>query len=170
MDSASDNFKLIGEALAEAQQTVRAYDTKAQIVGVGYIFALRVVFGLGELLPQAERSDILLVVVGWTIVILPILLFGFVLYPTRKSAAELASLDGRSRGLLYFSPGRHASIKSYLDELGQADATVERTRELFIVTELRELKRKRFLRALFAAGLAFIVLFGGQLWRGVVAA
>ncbi len=100
MDTATDNTKLIGEALAEAQQTVRAYDTKAQIVGVGYIFALGIVFRLGNLLPKVERSDVLLVVVGWTIVILPILLFGFVLYPTRKSAAELASLDGRSRGLL----------------------------------------------------------------------
>ena len=80
MDSASDKFQLIAEALAEAQQTVRAYDTKAQIVGVGYIFALRIVFGLGDLLPKAERSDELLVFVGWTIVISPILLFGFVLY------------------------------------------------------------------------------------------
>lgn len=168
MDSASDNYQLISEALEEAQQTVRAYDTKAQIVGVGYIFALGIVFRLGELLPKVERSDLLLVIAGWTIVIFPILLFGFVLYPTRKSAAELATLDGRSRGLLYFSPGRHASIQDYLDELAQADCITERTRELFIVTELRELKRKRFLRALFAAGLAFTVLFGVQLWRGTV--
>lgn len=169
MDSASDKIQLIREALEEAQQTVRAYDTKAQIVGVGYIFALRIVFGLGDLLPKAERSNELLVFVGWAIVISPILLFGFVLYPTRKSAANLVSPDGRSRGLLYFSPGRHASMEGYLDELGQADGITERTRELFIVTELRELKRKRFLRALFAAGLAFTVLFGGQFWRGMVA-
>lgn len=170
MDSASDKIQLLREALEEAQQTVRAYDTKAQIVGVGYIFALGIVFRLGDVLPKVERSDLLLVVTGWTIVIFPILLFGFVLYPTRKSAAELASLDGRSRGLLYFSPGRHASTQAYLDELGQADGMIERARELFIVSELRELKRKRFLRALFAAGMAFTVLFGVQLWRGMVGA
>ena len=73
MATASDNIDLVKEALAEAQQTVRAYDTKAQIVGVGYIFALGIVFKLGEVLPKVERSDVALVIGGWTVVILPAL-------------------------------------------------------------------------------------------------
>lgn len=167
MKSSTDKTQLVKEALAEAQQTVRAYDTKAQIVGVGYIFALGIVFRLGELLPKVERSDVLLVIGGWCIVIFPILLFGFVLYPTRKSIAGAASDGAMSRGLLYFSPGTHASLDAYLKALNEADGLRERTKELFVVTELRELKRKRFLRALFAAGLAFVMLFWAQIWRGL---
>lgn len=34
----------LNASLGEAPSTVRAYDTKAQIVGIGYIFALRIVF------------------------------------------------------------------------------------------------------------------------------
>ncbi len=166
MVTASDNVEVVKEALAEAQQTVRAYDTKAQIVGIGYIFALGIVFRLGEVLPKVERSDVLLVIVGWTIVIFPALLFGFVLYPTRKSIAGTAPNEGSARGLLYFTPGTHASVDVYVEALSAADGLRERAKELFIVTELRELKRKRFLRALFAAGVAFVVMFGVQIWRG----
>lgn len=70
MKSSTDKTQLVKEALAEAQQTVRAYDTKAQIVGVGYIFALGIVFRLGELLPKVERSDVLLVI-GWDVYLEP---------------------------------------------------------------------------------------------------
>lgn len=167
MATASDNIQVVREALAEAQQTVRAYDTKAQIVGVGYIFALGIVFRLGGVLPKLERSDILLVIGGWSFVIFPILLFGFVLYPTRKSVAGAAPDGSLARGLLYFTPGTHASVDAYVEALSVADGLRERVKELFIVTELRELKRKRFLRALFGAGVAFVVLFWVQIWRGL---
>ena len=33
--SAQQSFSLLRDSLAEAQTTVRAYDTKAQIIGVG---------------------------------------------------------------------------------------------------------------------------------------
>ena len=165
MSSASDKIQLVREALSQAQQTVRAYDTKAQIVGVGYIFALGIVFRLGEVLPKLQRSDMLLVIAGWSIVIFPILLFGFVLYPTRKSISGEGAHDARPRGLLYFSPGAHASVDAYIEVLSTADELREQTKELFVVSELRELKRRRFLRALFAAGVAFVLLFWVQVWR-----
>jgi len=65
MDTISehDKFALVQEALAEAQQTVRSYDVKAQIVGVGYIFALGIVFRLGSLLPEVEKDDFQFVIV-----------------------------------------------------------------------------------------------------------
>lgn len=166
MVAASDKIEVVREALAEAQQTVRAYDTKAQIVGVGYIFALGIVFRLGGHLPKLQRSDELLVIAGWSVVIFPILLFGFVLYPTRKSVSLAASEGNVARGLLYFTPGTHVSVDAYIEALGAADGLRERVKELFFVSELRELKRKRFLRALFSAGVAFVFLFLWQFWRG----
>ena len=160
-----DQIELVKEALAEAQQTVRAYDTKAQIVGVGYIFALGVVFRLGGFLPKVAHHDIWFVIGGWAIVIFPILLFGFVLYPTRKSMIEEKQASTSVEHVLYFPSDRFPTVPSYLNVLQSADGLVERTSELLTVSRLRELKRKRFLRALFAAGIAFVMLFWGQVWR-----
>ena len=43
--------KMLLAALQEAQSVVRSYDTKAQIVGVGYILALNLILHFGDLLP-----------------------------------------------------------------------------------------------------------------------
>jgi len=168
MNDKSEQIKIVQEALAEAQQTVRAYDTKAQIVGVGYIFALGVVFKLGELLPELQSGDTAFVVMGWGIVILPILLFGFVLYPTRKSVTAAEQNELPLQHVLYFSSEQISSITAYMENLQKADGVVERSHELLKVTSLRELKRQRFLRALFSAGISFVLLFALQLWRSAV--
>ena len=167
MNDKSEQINILQEALAEAQQTVRAYDIKAQIVGVGYIFALGVVFRLGDLLPKLETGDVAFVILGWGIVIFPILLFGFVLYPTRKSVSGIDQGSSPAAQILYFSPDRHSSVATYLDALQNVDGIAERAGELHKVSSLRELKRNRFLRALFAAGISFIVLFAAQLWRSL---
>lgn len=168
MTDKNEQIELLKEALVEAQQTVRAYDTKAQIVGVGYIFALGVVFKLGELFPRMEADATAIVILSWLIVIFPILLFGVVLYPTRKS---LQKVDGDKPDLnnaLYFSPDQFGSTREYVAVLAAADPVGERAHELLKVSHLRELKRKRFLRALFASGIAFVALFAAQLWRSAV--
>ncbi|MEM8797437.1 MAG: hypothetical protein AAGE61_17890 [Pseudomonadota bacterium] len=165
MSTQQDNIDLLNDALAEARVTVRSYDTKAQIVGVGYIFALGIVFRLGDLLPTVERDDFLFVLVGWIIVIFPILLFGFVLYPTRKTMGSAGKDDASVKGVLYFAPDQFPTAASYLAALKDADGMLERTNELLKVTQLRELKRLRFLRALFSSAVAFFMLFCTQLAR-----
>ena len=92
--SAQQSLSLLRDSLAEAQTTVRAYDTKAQIVGVGYIFALGIVGRFEALLPKASELNILTLSVACA-AILPILLFGFVLYPSRKSPRNLPTSQKR---------------------------------------------------------------------------
>ena len=92
MNELSEKFGplgLLNEALAEAQTTVRAYDTKAQIVGVGYAFALGIVGATKDWLPAAGGGSVLSVLVFWLVVMAPLVLFGFVLYPSRKTAPEV---------------------------------------------------------------------------------
>ena len=76
--SAEQSLSLLRDSLTEAQETVRAYDIKAQIVGVGYIFALGVVGNFEALLPEASELNLLTLSVACGVII-PILLFGFVL-------------------------------------------------------------------------------------------
>ena len=65
---------------------MRFYDTKAQIVGVGYILALNLVLHFGDLLPNHAPIGPLFFAVVWLIVIMPIVQFGQVLYPSRTRA------------------------------------------------------------------------------------
>ncbi len=161
---------ILRDALSEAQTTVRSYDTKAQIVGVGYIFALGIVGSLGDRLPVSGELNAVAVLFGWGFVIVPILLFGCVLYPTRKTAPKLAedSTDaGRLEHVLYVEPDRHDSVKALKASVAGCDPLNEYTFELITVSKLREIKRKRFLRALFAASVAFLFLLGTQIFRGL---
>ena len=80
--------KMLLAALQEAQSVVRSYDTKAQIVGVGYILALNLVLHFGDLLPTHAPLGPLFFAAVWGIVIMPILQFGQVLYPSRTRAEK----------------------------------------------------------------------------------
>ena len=155
---------LLRDALTEVQTSVRAYDTKAQIVGVGYVFALGVIGRTYEALPGSHIADIPAVVITWLVVILPILLFGYVLYPTRKTAAKMkVAREASGPHVLFYEPDANASVETIKRAAIDCDPVDEMAFELLKVSRLRELKRTRFLRALFAAGIAFAVMFFGQI-------
>ncbi|MEM9683040.1 MAG: hypothetical protein AAF942_07230 [Pseudomonadota bacterium] len=159
-DTQQQSLDILRDGLMEAQATVRAYDTKAQIVGVGYIFALGIVGQVGEQLPATPEADLPMFLVAWGIVIMPILLFGFVLYPTRKVAPKLAKKPERKlHYVLYVEAAQERSVATLREAAEQCDPVDEMAFELLKVSGLRELKRQRFLRALFAAGICFFILF-----------
>ncbi len=162
----ADSIAVLKDALAEAQMTVRAYDTKAQIVGVGYIFALNIVMRLENLFDKTGDVDLTRIGITWVVVIAPIILFGFVLYPSRRSIAKTRQASQAPvQNLLYV---RSDEIRT-ADELRRAALSVsyidELAFEVMSVSGLRDLKRQRFLRALFAAGLSFLVIFLSQMFR-----
>src|SRR6478672_12691184 len=101
--------KMLLAALQEAQSVVRSYDTKAQIVGVGYILALNLVLHFGDLLPTHAPLGPLFFAVVWGVVIMPILQFGDVLYPSRTRAEKelVAKMScGSEQRVYYVNPDR----------------------------------------------------------------
>ena len=163
--SAQQSLSLLHDSLVEAQATVRAYDTKAQIVGVGYIFALGVVGNFESLLPELSELNLLTLSVA-CVAILPILLFGFVLYPSRKSAEKFANQsEATPEHVLYVDPTKLGSVKALEEAAARCDPIKEVSFELLTVSQLRELKRRRFLRALFSAGVVFLFLFAHHFIR-----
>ncbi len=157
--STQQSLSLLRDSLAEAQTTVRAYDTKAQIVGVGYIFALGVETSFKALLPEASELNLLTISIACG-AILPILLFGFALYPTRKSAEKFANQSEETlEHVLYVDPTMLGSVEALKEAVGRCDPIKEVSFELLTVSQLRELKRRRFLRALFSAGIAFLFIW-----------
>ena len=163
--SAQQSFSLLRDSLTEAQATVRAYDTKAQIVGVGYIFALGVAGRTEALLPAASELNLLIVSVACA-VILPILLFGFVLHPSRKSAEKFANQsETTTEHVLYVDPTKLGSVKALKEAISRCDPITEVSFELLKMSQLRELKRRRFLRALYSAAVAFLFIFATHFIR-----
>ena len=164
--STQHSLDLLRDSLNEAQATVRSYDTKAQIVGVGYIFALGIVGQLGDALGRTFELGVVQVLIAWGIVVLPIILFGIVLYPSRKTAPKLSdeSVEGLEH-ILYVDPRRHTSVEGVMHAAQRTDPVRELAFELLKVSNLRELKRRRFVRALFATAVSFLVLFGDHFSR-----
>ena len=165
--SAQQSLDLLRDSLAEAQTTVRAYDNKAQIVGVGYMFALAVIGDFETLLPKASELNLLALSVACS-AILPILLFGFVLYPSRKSAAKFAvQSEATPEQVLYVNPTNLGTVKALKEAVDRCDPIIELSFELLKVSQLRELKRRRFLRALFMAAVAFLFIFATHFIRSI---
>jgi len=166
MLSESQGIELLKLSLQEAQNTVRSYDTKAQIVGVGYIFSLGIITQVDGFLPKPDDFNALTLVFAWVIVILPIILFGVVLHPTRKTAQSFHTLSAPQRPrILYVEPKRIGSPEALLENARDTSLLLEISHEVWMVASLREEKRKRFLRALYGAAFSYAFLFVTQFVR-----
>ncbi|MEM9388500.1 MAG: hypothetical protein AAGA68_25890 [Pseudomonadota bacterium] len=168
-DSDNSAIDLLKLGLEEAQATVRAYDTKAQIVGVGYIFALGIVGRIGDLLPGADNEiGALAIGLGWLATILPIVSFGAVLYPTRKAEEQRHIEEHAEKDrVLFVDLDQTRSAGALAIAAKNASPIRELAYELITVSRLRDLKRKRFLRGLLLAGVGFLFLFAVQVLRGI---
>jgi hypothetical protein len=152
-------------ALKEVQDTTRAYDTKAQIVGVGYIFAINIVLALGSGVGNVPEMGVAVITLAWLIFIMPIVLFGSVLYPTRKVSPKLGAKGSGAAGLFYSKPEQIDDVDQMLAALQASSVAKEIAYEILKTSALRDIKRQRFLRALWAGSTSFALLFMGQLLR-----
>ena len=147
------------------EESDKNYDTKSQIVGVGYIFAINVVFAVGAKIPGQLELTLITVVLAWGIIILPILLFGHVLYPTRRFAPRLDKSSSSADHVFYVRSEDVRDVTEHLSRVQDSDLKFEISYEILKLSGLRDLKRVRFLRALFTAGFCFLFLFLAQLLR-----
>lgn len=150
-------------ALKEAQDTVRAYDTKAQIVGIGFIFSIGIILGFADRLPAPIEATALVVSLAWALTIGPIVLFGMVLYPSRKAAPDLEPKAESNGHCFYYRPTGLIGQSTFNQHLLACDWQSEIGYEIMKVSGLRELKRRRFLRALRATGVSYIALITFQI-------
>lgn len=166
---ASDRGRqMLASALGEAQATVRAYDTKAQIVGVGYLFAMNLVAMVDKALPSVTSIGIWVALVSWLVIIAPVIMFGNVLRPSRKALGrEIARDHPHVRGILYVVPSEQHTVSRLCDDARACDPCREYASELLKVSKLREIKRSRFMLALYMATLSFAILFSTHIYRAI---
>jgi hypothetical protein len=165
--------KMLLAALQEAQAVVRSYDSKAQIVEVGYILALNLVLHFGDLLPTRAPLGPLFFAVVWGIVIMPILQFGQVLYPSRTRAEKelLTKMScGSEQRVYYVDPDIFADLKDFVQQALRCDWTSALAAELFKTSRIRIVKQARFRRGLMMTIVSFLVLGGEQFVRSLTIA
>ncbi|MDE0794891.1 MAG: hypothetical protein OSB76_04530 [Alphaproteobacteria bacterium] len=127
---------------------------------------MSVVARVEGLIPDDETFGLLGLFIAWGAVITPILMFGYVLHPTRKSASRLeASKRDGIQHALYIDPSQKPTTNSVRKAAVDADFLDELSFELLIVSTLREIKRRRFLRGLYASAVSFLCLFATQIFR-----
>ncbi|MBB6409218.1 hypothetical protein [Mesorhizobium sangaii] len=160
-----DNMLLT--ALQEAHSVARSYDTKAQIVGVGYILAVNLALHFGDLLPTHPPIGPLFYAGVWGIVIMPIVQFGQVLYPSRRRVEkELKSkMSGASAvpPIYYLDPQSFADVRDVVRQALKSDWTSVLAAELLMTSRARIIKQTRFHRGLMMAVVAFIALSSQQI-------
>ncbi len=164
-NSDAEQVSFLMDALEEAQSSVRAFDTKAQIVGIGYIFAIGIITTIGAFNPDKVTFSSNIVILAWGLVMVPIILFGTVLHPSRKMAPKLGEKSSHVKRLFHVSNEYIKNVDSYLSDIAQCDLKAEISYELLKVSALREIKRIRFLRALYISGISLIIIFVYQLGR-----
>ena len=84
---------------------------------------------------------------------------------SRKVAPRLGEHGGHAKRIFYTESERVYDVGAYLAAVDDCDVKIEIAYEILKTAGLREIKRRRFLRALWAAAASFIVLFLGQLLR-----
>ena len=150
-------------SLKEAQDNIRTYDTKAQIVGIGFIFTIGTITKLTHLELLESQSGVLLLVLSWALIMIPLISFVSVLYPTRKIAPSILRGRKEVQALFYLHPNEVKSLNEYVKQLDEINVKRELAYELMKVSVLRELKRKRFLRAIFVSSLSLLSLLCFQI-------
>ncbi|MEM6998695.1 MAG: hypothetical protein AAF419_02520 [Pseudomonadota bacterium] len=164
LNSDTEQISILLSALTEAQTSVRAFDTKAQIVGIGYIFTIGIIGTIGSRNPEQYDFSVLTIVFAWLLVIMPIVQFGAVLYPSRKLAPMLGDKASHVKRIYHVSLEYIKDIDQYLSDIESCDIKAELSYELMKVSGLRDLKRIRFIRGLFLSSISFFMLFLSQLF------
>ena len=157
-DASADPLKTqrLQAALKEAQDTVRFYDTKAQIVCVGYIFAFNIIQSFAGVAPKAGATllaEPLRILIIWVLVFVPIVMFARVLYPSRNS------VHSGGKHVLYVPNPRETTIEQFKNDVCACDWFEEIAAEIIKVSRLRDLKRRRFISALWTGAVSYALMF-----------
>jgi len=123
--SESDQITFLMSALEEAQSSIRAFDTKAQIVGIGYIFTVGIITTIGSMNPDQVPFTTSTVTLAWLLVMVPIVLFGTVLYPSRRMAPKLGEKSKHVKRLYHVSIDYIKDVDNYLDDIEHCDIKAE---------------------------------------------
>jgi hypothetical protein len=161
----SQEIPILLASLQDVRNTIRGYDTKAQIVSIGFIFSLGLITTVGSLAPKAPQFTLALVILSWVLGVVPIIMFGYVLYPSRSMAPKLGTHIDNLQRSYYLLEERYPILDDFIAALNRSDWKIELAYEIQKNSLLRDMKRRRFVWALRIAGVSYSLMFLIQLLR-----
>ncbi len=157
----------IHDALADTQDTIRAFDIKAEILAAG----VALVVGLinGRVMKTAEQVLVvrMLVGIGLLGVIGTVIFSGLVLWPRRGTVGQAdkgVAEPHNSAGVYYVTNGTFASLLDYARAARTVDWVTEMSREILKCSHIREEKAKWFRCALICALIAVLPTSVAAIW------
>ncbi|MDE2361196.1 MAG: hypothetical protein KGM42_00850 [Hyphomicrobiales bacterium] len=140
-----DSVDFIKLNFADAEATIRAYDTKSQIVLASTALSFNPILSAVRQLDVSAQLNLRLGVlfVLFTIVMI---LFALVLAPASGANAT----GGPTAGLFFLRRPADFEPRQYLDALAAADLRLEYANEVLALHRVRLIKNRRFKRALYA--------------------
>jgi hypothetical protein len=160
-------LSILLSSLHDVQNAIRAYDTKAQVVSIGFIFSLGLITTVGALAPEIPRFTWALVIFSWVLGVVPVMMFGYLLYPSRSMAPKLGTNVENLQRSYYLLNESYPVLDDFIAAFDQSDWKIELAYEIQKSSLLRDMKRRRFVWALRIAGLAYALMFLVQLLRSV---
>lgn len=146
-------------AIEDAQETIRAYDTKAEILGI----LLTLAIGLTNftLLENIKGSAKWILLSSWVVALIAIAVLGFVLHPRKNPFANIASGNYIPSGTYYLSNLSSApqnTVSALAAKAVLTDWVSELTYENMKLSVIRDHKHSCFTWALRLTGFTILLI------------
>lgn len=153
------------DSLRAAQSAVTGYDNKAQIVGIGFVFSINAIWAIGSGALASTQAPVAATLGSLVVVLTPLILFGYVLCPSRGiKLLSTTKYDG-IRDVYFFHASATRGLQDYVDDVEQTDWPREIAFEIMKVSAIRDAKHRRFMRALYCAAASYLFIFAWILVR-----
>ena len=156
----SDALEYTLAAIADTQESIRAYDTKSEILAVLLTLAITFV--------NYDNNLCLSSFIGWIVFattiagLVSITFIGTVLFPVSNPEEQIELGDYKPKRVFFVSPPQLKSgfsVAEHVKAVNKADLQAESSYELLKLSFIRNRKGKWFLRALYAAYAVVFLIF-----------
>ena len=152
--SKQERIDFLKQAIAFAEWNIRSFDTKAQISIAAFVLSMSPLWSvITSVYPQAGSTY--LAVALLLLFIATVLLFGFVIWPVALPDSGLSG-TWESKGLFYVGDPNRLSTSLYTDRLKTLVIEAELAAETLKLAAIREIKSRRFRRALIATAVFYV--------------
>ena len=159
-ENKSDALEYTLAAIADTQESIRAYDSKSEILAILLTLAITFV--------NYDINLCLSSLIGWIVFVtsitglISITFIGAVLFPVSNPEEEIELGDYKPKGIFFVSPPQiksGLSVAEHVKAVNKADIQAESSYELLKLSFIRNRKGKWFLRALWAAYAVIFLIF-----------
>lgn len=157
-DQKDTTISCLMHSITDTQQTIRAYDTKAEILGI--LLTLAIGITNYTLLSGSQTYSKSIVIIGWLLGLISIVLLGLVLYPKKDPFKKINLGTYIPTGVFYLRDlsTPQNSINYLVDKANNTDWISELMYECMKLSVIRNHKHCLFIWALRTSGITLLFI------------